>query len=107
MNVMAAARCHEVRREEMMTAARTCAHLQTLSTVLRPTRLQCGECITIGSEWVHLRTCQTCGETLCCDSSPNRHARKHAETLKHPVIASAEPAESWVYCFLDDALAKY
>ena len=24
----------------------------------------------IGADWVHLRTCQQCGVTLCCDSSP-------------------------------------
>jgi hypothetical protein len=56
---------------------------------------------------VHLRTCQTCGVTLCCDSSPNRHASAHARAAQHPVIASAEPGERWLYCYLDDALAEY
>ena len=32
----------------------------------------------IHARWVHLRTCQECGATLCCDDSPNRHASKHA-----------------------------
>jgi Zn-finger in ubiquitin-hydrolases and other protein len=56
---------------------------------------------------VHLRTCQTCGITLCCDSSPNRHASKHARTSGHPVIASAESGERWLYCYPDDAFAEY
>jgi hypothetical protein len=56
---------------------------------------------------VHLRTCQTCGVTLCCDSSPNRHASKHARSTQHPVVASAEAGERWLYCFPDDAFAEY
>jgi hypothetical protein len=56
---------------------------------------------------MHLRTCQTCGATLCCDNSPNRHATKHAEASGHPVIASAEPNERWLYCYPDEAFAEY
>ena len=33
---------------------------------------ECEECVKIAASWVHLRTCQTCGATLCCDDSPNR-----------------------------------
>jgi ubiquitin-hydrolase Zn-finger-containing protein len=54
-----------------------------------------------------LRTCQTCGVTLCCDSSPNRHASGHARATTHPVIASAEPRERWLYCYPDQAFAEY
>jgi len=50
---------------------------------------------------------QTCGATLCCDSSPNRHAREHAQASGHPVIASAEPRERWLYCYPDEAFAEY
>jgi len=52
---------------------------------------ECAECVKIGAQWVHLRVCQQCGATLCCDDSPNRHATKHANATKHPVIASGEP----------------
>ena len=45
--------------------------------------------------------------TLCCDSSPNRHASKHARAVSHPVVASAERGERWLYCFPDDAFAEY
>jgi uncharacterized UBP type Zn finger protein len=81
--------------------------MRAVDTVKHPARQVCEACVEIGSEWVHLRTCQTCGVTLCCDSSPNRHARKHAESTGHPVIASAEPGERWIYCYVDDAIAKY
>ena len=56
----------------------TCSHLDAITQVKRPTRRECEECVKIGASWVHLRTCQTCGVTLCCDDSPNRHATKHA-----------------------------
>jgi len=84
-----------------------CAHIRTLGTVAPPQARQCDECVAMGASWVHLRTCQTCGVTLCCDSSPNRHASTHARAASHPVIASAEPGERWLYCYPDDAFAKY
>jgi len=68
-------------------------HLAAVRTVRGPARRECEECVKIAASWVHLRTCQTCGVTLCCDSSPNRHASKHAHASGHPVIASAEPGE--------------
>jgi hypothetical protein len=86
---------------------RGCSHLDAIATVKQPQRHECVECVKIGSTWVHLRTCQTCGVTLCCDSSPNRHASKHAHASEHPVIASAQPGERWLYCYPDDALAEY
>ena len=85
----------------------SCAHLKTVTSVKRSARRECEECVKIGSAWVHLRTCQTCGATLCCDSSPNRHASKHAHRTQHPVIASAEPGERWLYCYPDEAFAEY
>lgn len=66
---------------------------------------ECEECVKTGARWVHLRTCQTCGVTLCCDSSPNRHASTHARVVGHSVISSAEPRESWIYCFDHDTIA--
>lgn len=56
---------------------------------------------------VHPRTCQTCGAPLCCDSSPNRHATRHARVTGHPVNASAEPGDHWLSCYPDDAYAEY
>ncbi|SEM07829.1 Kef-type potassium/proton antiporter, CPA2 family [Blastococcus sp. DSM 46786] len=62
----------------------------------------CVGCLREGTEWVHLRTCLSCGYVGCCDSSPRRHARLHAAADDHPLVASAEPGESWAYCFVDD-----
>jgi hypothetical protein len=84
-----------------------CSHMDTLEAVVSAKVRECDECVKIGSQWVHLRTCQSCGRTLCCDSSPSRHATKHARSSGHPVIASAEPGERWIYCFVDDAFAEY
>jgi hypothetical protein len=84
-----------------------CVHLNAISAIKRATRRECAECVKIGSPWVHLRTCQECGATLCCDDSPNRHATKHARASGHPVIASAEPGDRWLYCYPDDAFAEY
>jgi len=84
-----------------------CAHIQAISSVKHPKQRVCEECIKIGSSWVHLRTCQECGVTLCCNDSPNKHATKHASKTHHPVIASAEPGERWLYCYPDDETVEY
>jgi hypothetical protein len=84
-----------------------CSHIDAVAEVKTARQRVCEECAKVGARWVHLRTCQACGVTLCCDSSPNRHASQHARQTKHPVIASAEPRERWLYCFEDDAFAEY
>ena len=84
-----------------------CGHIEAVSEVKHAKRRECAECVKTGDSWVHLRTCQTCGATLCCDSSPNRHASGHSRSKSHPVVASAEPGERWLYCFADDAFAEY
>lgn len=91
----------------MSTQSGVCQHIRDVTSVKHSKRRVCEECEKIGSEWVHLRTCQHCGVTLCCDSSPNRHASKHAAATSHPVIASAEPGERWLYCYPDEAFAQY
>ena len=87
--------------------ASACSHIDLVQTVVHSKKHVCDECVKIAATWVHLRTCQACGVTLCCDSSPQRHASKHAGASQHPVIASAEPGEHWLYCFPDDAFAEY
>ena len=49
-----------------------------------------------------LRMCETCGKIGCCDSSPNRHASRHAAEDGHPIARSAEPGEDWSWCFVDE-----
>ena len=84
-----------------------CLHINAITQVKLASERVCEECVKIGSTWVHLRTCQVCGGTRCCDSSPNRHATKHAHATSHPVIASAEPGERWLYCYPDDVFVEY
>jgi hypothetical protein len=86
-----------------------CNHLTKVleSEVKTSDKHVCEECIKTGSKWIHLRICQTCGETLCCDSSPNQHARNHFLNHSHPTFSSAEEGERWVYCYKDDLVAGY
>ena len=92
---------------DTMPQREPCPHLRATTNVTHPKRQVCEICVETGGTWVKLRTCQQCGVTLCCDSSPNRHASRHANTSGHPVIASAEPGERWLYCYLDDQVAQY
>jgi len=84
-----------------------CEHLQSISEIKTPKEYVCEECIKTGSTWVHLRTCQTCGATYCCDSSPHKHATKHYHRSGHPVVISAEPGERWLWCYKDEMMAEY
>jgi uncharacterized UBP type Zn finger protein len=80
----------------------TCTHLDQI-VVPRPEQVAgCQDCLEIGGTWLHLRVCRTCGRVGCCDSSPNRHASKHARREEHPIITSVQPGELWSYCFVDD-----
>jgi uncharacterized UBP type Zn finger protein len=62
----------------------------------------CEECLKMGSRWVHLRLCLTCGHVGCCDNSPNRHATAHFHGTSHPIIRSFEPGEDWGWCYVDE-----
>jgi hypothetical protein len=84
---------------------KTCAHLSDFD-YKAPDKDVCEECVKIDADWVHLRKCQTCGTTLCCDSSVHQHARKHNESTGHPVIISAEKGEDWAWCYVDEIYAK-
>lgn len=79
-----------------------CEHVNesTIRHVPRPAP-GCEDCLATGGRWVHLRCCLTCGHVGCCDSSPNRHATKHHHDTQHPVISSAEPGETWAWCYVD------
>lgn len=90
-----------------MTTEAPCTHIADIDSVKQPQHRECEECVKVGDSWVHLRTCQTCGATLCCDESPNRHATRHAMESGHPVVASAEPGERWLYCYKDEVFADY
>ena len=84
-----------------------CEHIRNIKELKLPTKLVCEECIKSGSEWVHLRTCQTCGVTLCCDQSLNQHMTKHTHHTHHPVVISAQPDEKWLWCYEHEIFAEY
>lgn len=78
-----------------------CTHLEQIRDVTPNTLEGCEECLRTGDSWVHLRLCLSCGHVGCCDSSPNRHARKHYQAERHPIVQSFEPGENWRWCFAD------
>jgi hypothetical protein len=82
-----------------------CPHLENVPIVDMPDG-GCEECLAMGDTWVHLRYCVACGHTGCCDSSRNKHARKHWGSTGHGVVRSKEPNEYWAYCFPDDEIVN-
>jgi uncharacterized UBP type Zn finger protein len=81
-----------------------CSHLDQVQITELPASVDgCEDCLRDGGRWLHLRICLTCGHVGCCDSSPGRHASRHADAASHPLIRSLEPGEEWSYCFIDDA----
>jgi hypothetical protein len=81
-----------------------CSHASTIAVTELPDEMAgCADCLAIGSAWVHLRMCQSCGRIACCDSSPLRHASAHARQTGHPIARSAEPGENWSWCYVDNA----
>ncbi len=83
-----------------------CQHINSIKEIKIAGAYLCAECVKTGGDWVHLRICQTCGITLCCDDSPARHMTAHYHKTGHPVITSAEPGQKWFWCYADDAFAE-
>ena len=80
----------------------TCTHLDHIHVTELPPEVEgCEDCLAAGTQWLHLRICLECGRVGCCDSSPERHASKHADAEQHPIIRSLEPGEEWSWCFPD------
>ncbi|HET7355728.1 MAG TPA: Na+/H+ antiporter [Nocardioidaceae bacterium] len=100
------------RRERLRQAQRTpvkgparaapCSHLAAADGQVAPNvEGVCEDCVVEGTTWVHLRYCLACGHVGCCDSSPRRHATAHFHETDHPVMQSAEPDETWRWCYVD------
>jgi len=86
----------------MIALVAGCTHLdQVLLTELPEAVEGCEDCLASGEPWLHLRICLACGHVGCCDDSPNRHARAHADSSQHAIIRSIEPGETWSWCFID------
>ena len=78
-----------------------CTHLKQVVTDTANSQ-GCEECLKSGDSWVHLRLCRTCGHVGCCDDSRNKHATKHFNATRHPIITSLEPGENWSWCYVDN-----
>jgi len=81
-----------------------CDHTDQIKEV-KPSSDTCQECVAEGTHPVQLRLCLVCGHVGCCDSSVGRHARKHYEATRHPIIESFKSAPAggteWRYCYID------
>ena len=78
-----------------------CPHQAGIQDVT-PSARGCEECLKIGSRWLHLRLCRTCGHVGCCDQSPHRHATAHFDAVGHPIIEGYDPPEGWGWCYIDE-----
>lgn len=83
----------------------SCKH-KNMIAITEPASHECETCVEQGDTWVHLRMCMTCGYVGCCDSSKNKHARKHYMRNEHPVIRSIEPGEHWRYCYVHNEIME-
>lgn len=88
------------RTHAMIELNRTRSHRGKVREVA-PRSAGCEERLRLGDGWVHLRGCRTCGRVGCCDASQNRRATKHYRATGHPIVASLEPGEDWVWCDVD------
>ena len=82
-----------------------CSHLDQVAVLDPPAEIAgCEDCLRSGGRWLQLRMCQTCGKVGCCDSSPGRHASRHAREAAHPIARSVEPGEDWSWCYVDELM---
>ena len=82
-----------------------CTHLDEVALRELPEAVDgCEECLRDGDKWLHLRICLTCGHVGCCDSSKNKHATGHNRRTEHPIVASFQPGEAWMWCYPDQLL---
>ena len=82
-----------------------CTHGDSILDVT-PSARGCEECLKTGDTWVHLRLCRTCGHVGCCDQSKNRHATKHFQATRHPIIEGYDPPEGWGWCYVDEVFLE-
>ena len=55
---------------------------------------------------IYYRRCAACGHVGCCDNSPSRHAALHFRRTGHPIIASFEPGDEWMYDYRSENYVK-
>ena len=77
-----------------------CTHIDQVKDMTSSSN-GCEDCLKTGDSRVHLRLCTISGHVGCCDSSKNKHATRHFQSTKHPIIKSLEAGEDWGWCYLD------
>ena len=88
-------------------AVAQCTHLDQVRVLELPDPVDgCEECLALGMSWVHLRMCQSCGHIGCCDNSQGKHATAHNHETRHPIIRSAQPGETWSWCYPDELMME-
>ena len=86
--------------------SQACEHVKGANERIKARTKGCEECEKMGSSWVHLRKCLTCGHVGCCDSSANKHATRHFQRTGHAIMQSFEPGERWKWCYIDKMYVK-
>jgi hypothetical protein len=82
-------------------------HTENINPSVPPSGEGCADCLaTPDGWWVHLRRCAACGHVGCCDNSPSRHAALHFRRTGHPIIASFEPGDEWMYDYRSENYVK-
>ena len=71
--------------------------MANVNPTIAPSGDGCVECLDDGGWWFHLRRCAECGHIGCCDSSPEQHARGHADHSGHRLVRTFEPGEDWFW----------
>ena len=80
--------------------SKLCEHLDGLTARDFPpprTPGACEECTALGTVWVALRECRSCGHVGCCDDSPHRHAEAHYRATQHPAMRTLPGGFTWCY----------
>ena len=62
----------------------------------------CEECLRLGTQWVNLWLCLTCGHVGCCDASPMRHATAHFHASEHPIVQSFTHGKTSRWCYVHE-----
>jgi CPA2 family monovalent cation:H+ antiporter-2 len=74
-----------------------CEHAREVDTDLAADTDVCRDCVDAGDTWVRLDVCKTCGYVGCCDSSKNKHARRHHHETGHPIVGPVDG--DWLWCY--------
>lgn len=90
-----------------MNNLKNCIDIENIKTLKFAKVHVCETCVKTWDSWLHLRTCQSCGITLCCDSSPNKHMTAHFHSTGHPAVISAEAGERWLWCYQHEVFVEY